>query len=496
MPSAITNVFVLMLENRSFDHMLGFSGITGQDATNGQATSIRGLTGTEANSYGGSSFAVIAGAAEAMPLDPGHEFADVLEQLAGAGATYVSAAYPPINNSGFVSDYVDSQTSGEGGATTNFGEIMQCFSAAQLPVLNALAREFALCDSWHCAIPGPTWPNRLFACAASSDGLDHSPTTAEILSWETVDGVTFEHGSLFDALGKKSASSWRIFSGDLFPMVAALKGVTLADISHFDEFAAQVSQPQYPWLYTWIEPNYGDVAAGTVKGGNSQHPRDGVSAGEALIKATYEAIRNSPHWDTSLLIITWDEHGGFYDHIAPPPATAPGDTQAGSKYNRFGFTFDQYGVRVPAIIVSPRIPRNTIDHRLYDHTSIAATIAAAFDLKSLTARDAVANNVLPLLSLPGARNDTPATLPDAIAAPATQAEPPGSVAAPDMNSTVDAGSLPLLVHVAMRHDISTSPTSEKHAILARVQSIQTRQQAADYIAEIRTRVQAAKAASQ
>lgn len=487
------NVFVLMLENRSFDHMLGFSGITGVDAANGQATSIRGLAGTEANSYGGTTYAVTAGAAETMPLDPGHEFPDVLEQLAGRGANYVSGNYPPLNNSGFVSDYVDSPTSGQGGATTNCGEIMRCFAAAQLPVLNALAREFAVCDSWHCAIPGPTWPNRLFACAASSDGLDHSPTTAEILTWETLDGVAFTHGSLFDALRKKSDTGWRIFSGDYFPMAAALKGVALADISHFDDFAAQVSKPEYPWLYTWLEPNYGDVAAGTFKGGNSQHPRDGVSAGEALIKATYEAIRNSPHWDTSLLIITWDEHGGFYDHVPPPPAIAPGDTQTGSKYNHFGFSFDQYGVRVPAVIVSPRIPRNTIDHRLYDHSSIAATLAAAFDLPSLTARDAAANSVLPLLSLAAARQDTPAVLPAATALPLTAAVQPAAAAQPDMSSSVDAGSLPLLVHVAMRHDIATSLPSDRHAILARVQAIQTRQQAADYIAEVRTKVQATKA---
>jgi phospholipase C len=482
-----------MLENRSFDHMLGFSGITGVDATNGQATSVRGLAGTESNDYRGTGYTVTAGAAEAMPLDPGHEFPDVLEQLAGSGATYVTGRYPPISNGGFVSDYVDSHTRAEGGATTNFGEIMRCFSAAQLPVLNTLAREFAVCDSWHCAIPGPTWPNRLFACAASSDGLDHSPTTAEILTWETLEGVTFVHGSLFDALKKKADTGWRIFSGDYLPMAAALKGVTLSDISHFDDFAAQVGKPEYPWLYTWIEPDYGDVAAGTFKGGNSQHPRDGVSAGEALIKATYEAIRNSPHWDTSLLIITWDEHGGFYDHVPPPPAIAPGDTQPGSKYNHFGFSFDQYGVRVPAVIVSPRIPRNTIDHRLYDHSSIAATIAAAFDLQSLTARDAAAGNLLPLLSLPSPRTDAPAMLPDAVAAPATRAIQLEPAAVPDMSGSVDAGSLPLLVHVAMRHDIATSPLSARHAILARVQAIQTRQQAADYLAEVRAKVQAAKA---
>jgi phospholipase C len=490
MPTSITNVFVLMLENRSFDHMLGFSNLTGMDAATGQSTPIRGLTGKEANSYSGSNFEVIAGADEMMPLDPGHEFPDVLEQLAGTGASYVSGRYPPINNSGFVSDYVDSRTAGQGGATTDCGEIMKCFSPEQLPVLNALAREFAVCDSWHCAVPGPTWPNRLFACAASSDGLDHSPTTAEILTWETLDGVSFTHGSLFDALKKKSDSGWRIFSGDLFPMAAALKGVALADIAHFDDFATQVNQPVYPWLLTWIEPDYGDVAAGTFKGGNSQHPRDGVTPGEALIKATYEAIRNSPHWNTSLLIVTWDEHGGFYDHVPPPPAIAPGDSQAGSKFNHFGFTFDQYGVRVPAIVVSPHIPRNTIDHRLYDHSSIAATLAAAFDLGTLTARDAAANTLVPLLSLADARADAPLTLPAVAplpAAPAVQA-----AAAPDMNGSVDAGSLPLLVHVAMRHDIATSPASDRHAILARVQAIQTRQQAADYIAGVRTKVRTLK----
>jgi len=127
----------------------------------------------------------------------------------------------------------------------------------------------------------------------------------------------------------------------------------------FQRVRSDVAKRDYPWLYTWIEPNYGDVASRTYKGGNSQHPLDGVTHGEALIKATYEAIRNSPHWNNSLLIVTWDEHGGFYDHVAPPRnAEPPGDTQPGSKYNQYGFTFGQYGVRVPAIVVSPLIPTN------------------------------------------------------------------------------------------------------------------------------------------
>jgi phospholipase C len=141
------------------------------------------------------------------------------------------------------------------------------------------------------------------------------------------------------------------------------------------------------------------MVSGTFKGGNSQHPMDGVPPGEALLKATYEAIRNSPHWNSSLLIVTWDEHGGFFDHATPPPAIPPGDTAPLSKYNQYGFTFAQYGVRVPAIIVSPYIQRNVIDHRLYDYSSIPATIEEAFDLPALTARDKAANSVMPLVNL-------------------------------------------------------------------------------------------------
>jgi phospholipase C len=247
----VTNIFVLMLENRSFDHMLGFSGLTGTDAVTGQQTALNGLTGTESNGYRGQPYPVTAGADETMPVDPGHEFLDVLEQLCGTNAAYPpDGTYPPMDNSGFVSDYAFSHTKGEGNAPGNFGEIMKCFSPDQLPVLTALARAFAVCDNWYASIPGPTWPNRLFACAASSSGLDHSPTSGEILTWETVDGFSFAQGSIFDALQRHSPTGWRVFAGDNFPFAAALKNIHLGDISHFDQFAASVASANYPWLYT------------------------------------------------------------------------------------------------------------------------------------------------------------------------------------------------------------------------------------------------------
>lgn len=486
----LTNIFVLMLENRSFDHMLGFSDITGFDAETGAPTIVKGLSGTESNGYRGQVYTVSRGADETMPVDPGHEFPDVLEELCGTNAAYLPGGnYPSINNSGFVSDYAFSHTKDEGDAPGNYGEILKCFSPEQLPVLNALAREFAVCDNWHASIPGPTWPNRLFAFAASSDGLDHSPTTAEMLTWETLDGIEFRNGTIFDALKRKSSNGWRIYSGDDFPLVAALKGITLVDIHKYDGFAADLAKDDYPWLFTWIEPNYGDMVFGTYKGGNSQHPMDGVTPGEALIKATYEAIRNSPHWNSSLLIVTWDEHGGFFDHARPPAAIAPGDTAPLSKYNQYGFTFAQYGVRVPAIIVSPYIRKNVIDHRLYDHSSIPATIEAAFDLPALTARDKAANSAIPLLNLANPRTDAPAAL-YATAAPGAQARGQN---APAPDSTVDRGSLPAFVHVAMRRDLTVSPAAQRHAILARVQAIQTRAQAKQYIDEVRAKIRAAQA---
>src|SRR5207248_8876348 len=141
----------------------------------------------------GKKYAVSKGADYRMPVDPRHEFQDVLHQLCGEESTYSKGGeYPPINNSGFVASYVAS-----GGSPA---EIMKCYTPAQLPVLNALAKEFVTCDNWLSSMPGPTWPNRMFAHAASSGGLDHSPTIFEIAQWEAISGFRFLNGTIFDRL--------------------------------------------------------------------------------------------------------------------------------------------------------------------------------------------------------------------------------------------------------------------------------------------------------
>ncbi|PYQ29951.1 MAG: hypothetical protein DMF56_09500 [Acidobacteria bacterium] len=144
--SKLEHVFLLMLENRSFDHMLGLSGITGTDAVTGAPTTIDGLAGTESNAYNGTTYAVSQPAPQQMPVDPGHEFTDTLIQLAGPGATYPAGGpYPPINNSGFVADYASSPSPHEGSAPGNYGEIMACFSRL-LGVPPLTARDQAASD--------------------------------------------------------------------------------------------------------------------------------------------------------------------------------------------------------------------------------------------------------------------------------------------------------------------------------------------------------------
>ncbi len=489
----IQHVFVLMLENHSFDHLLGFSGIEGTDAETKQPTKINGLTGDDSNSFNGITYKVQQPTEWDMPVDPGHEFLDTLKQLCGPGVPYVKGQpYPAINNSGFVADYVHSETPGEGDAPDNFGEIMKCFSPTQLPVLNALAKEFAVCDKWFSSMPGPTWPNRFFLHTTSSGGLDHSPTTEEIAEWETVAGVRFANGSIFDRLSKYD-NSWRIYRGDKFvsdgfPGVAALKGIHIWDAHPISDFKSDL-EGDYPWLYTFIEPSYGNILNNSYKGGTSQHPMDGIAGGEQLIKETYEAIRNSALWEQSLLIVLYDEHGGFYDHAAPQQATTPGDKIINPpSINKYGFDFTQYGIRVPAVIVSPFIPKNIIDHRLYDHASVPATIEQLFDLEPMTKRDAGANHLLPLLSLTQPRNDTPTTLPDPAALGiAAAAIVPADTGQGSM-APANKGSLPGFLHAALRSELKISPNENRPAILKRFKRIKTQADAKKYMEEVQQKV--------
>jgi phospholipase C len=492
----IQNVFVLMLENRSFDHLLGFSGISGTDAVSGLQTTVNGLSGTETNASNGTVGTVSHPADYAMMVDPGHEFTDVVCQLSGAGATYTPGGqYPAIDNSGFVASYAE--VCRKANQPRDVTEILKCYSPDQLPVLNALAQEFAICDRWHASMPGPTWPNRMFVHAASSAGLDHSPTTAETALWEIAAGFSFPNGDIFERISAKGLKRC-LYAGDNFPMIAALKGIQLDDIREYEKFAADL-QGTFPYNYVFIEPSY--ALLNDYKGSTSQHPLDDVRLGEGLIKSTYEAIRNSAIWKSSVLILTWDEHGGFFDHVSPPAAIAPGDTDLTAGHNKYGFTFERYGPRVPAIVISPWIPKNVVDHRLYDHSSIPASVEKLFGIEPLTKRDRAANSVLPLLSLDTARDDTPTTLPSPASPPGSEmvsmVKPPSAhyaqANASRPQDSVNDGSLPVILHAAMRQDIELSSPEERNRIIAKVAALKTRSDAAAYLAGVAAKRNAVKA---
>ena len=413
----IEHVFVLALENRSFDHMFGKSGITGVDLTGAPTTFNDGfnVASNELPNGGGTVFPTDPSDLhlKGVDKDPGHEWDDVITQLGGPNATWptVTGLYPPIDNSGFVHNYAST-----GSATPE--RMMTCFSPAQLPVLNALAREFVVCDKWFSSMPGPTFPNRFFMMAASSGGLDGSPSKLDIVTATTVEGYRFENGNIFDLLDQHCIP-WRIYEGDEFPASFLLSGMNLNALqgrfSDFEEFESDVQKLSFAPKFVFIEPKYGKDEFG-VQGpgdftcGNSMHPLDDVTRGERLIKDVYESIRKSPHWETSVLIVTFDEHGGFYDHVAPPPAVPPGDVETAS-YVQHDFSFDQLGVRVPALVISPHVPKGVIDHTVYDHTSILRTVEALWNMKPLTDRDRAANDLFPLLSLASPRTDAPLTLP-------------------------------------------------------------------------------------
>jgi phospholipase C len=417
----IEKVFVLMLENRSFDHMFAFAGLEGREATTGKRTVARVASPDvhfNSDPRSGERIFIRKPAQYAIPAkhkDPPHEFLDTYEQLCGPlgeGDDWSSrkGSYPApdrILNEGFVAAAVrDGSERPE--------NVMRCFSPDQVPVLTSLAREFAVCDAWFSSLPGPTWPNRFFVHAASSGGLDGSPSSFDSASSVAWDGYRFQNGTIFDRLDSR-CMPWRVFEGDQTPQVWSISGMhlhaLLGRFTNMDRFAAQVRQASFEPAYIFIEPSYGnflvDFACGT-----SQHPLDDVSRGERLIKQVYEAIRNSPHWETSVLVVTYDEHGGFYDHVRPPAAVAPGDRITDKDNNQHGFDFRQLGPRVPAIVISPLIPRGTIDHTGYDHTSILASVERLFGLKPLTARDAAANDFLHLFSLSEPRTDTPTELPE------------------------------------------------------------------------------------
>ena len=405
---AVEHVFVLMLENRSFDHLFGLS--------QRQATPVPSAAGLS------------SGAPDRCPSDPAHEFDDVQAQIHDGA---MDGFKDPLQRKGFTAD--------------------------RLPALNELASRYVLFDNWYSSVPGPTWPNRFFVHAASSGGLCTSPTslrtTGAIIA--AGDHFRFENGTLFDLIDKRYPGdpAWRVYHGDVTPQCLALPGMVgkyykgpryfrslyptqAPDGSPRDDgFAADVmSSAGYTPRYTFIEPNYAlqVVAGNDFMTGDSMHPCGLASAGDNLVRYVYDTLSGSPIWDSSVLLVVWDEHGGFYDHVAPPQATPPGDVEHNRAKGDDGadFRFDRFGVRVPAILVGPTVPTGKLGSELFpgqafDHASVVSTLRSLFDLGGpLTERDRAAP------TWDGCLATTPRTVDAALASKAISVDPTAPVPPP------------------------------------------------------------------
>jgi phospholipase C len=399
----IQHVVVLMLENRSFDSMLGRLYPNDPD--------YRGLTLRESNTYAGTVFPVwndsgMSPTTACIPTpDPGELFTDMNMQVFGDAAP--GGAAPTM--AGFAENYAQQKASSDG--TPKPGDVLHYFTPEQVPVISTLARAFGVSDCWHASTPCQTWPNRFFAHTGTSLGHVDNHTFP----------IPFPAQSLFHRL-EKGGRTWRVYFHDM-PQASLLRDIWLCAAFHFrgfNQFLADAHTGALP-SYSFIEPRYfTDLFLNNIP--NDAHPPHNVLYGEQLIAAVYNAVRSSPCWKQTLLIITCDEHGGCFDHV-PPPAAIPPDQNS-----QYGFAFDRYGVRVPAVLVSPFIPPGTKVRPLpdadgntcpFDHTSIVATVRALFlpGDPPLTARDAVAPTLLASLSLPAAANDGPANIDASLVAP-------------------------------------------------------------------------------
>jgi phospholipase C len=420
MLAQIQHVVVLMLENRSFDHMLGFLYADSQNVSPKTNQAFEGLTGNESNADA-SGKKVTVSRIEATTknayfkpgADPGEGYSATNNQLFG---TTTPPSSPVATNSGFVKDFAstlvwEKKEKRSIIAGTTESDIMAMFAPESLPILSGLARGYAVCDHWFSSAPTETMPNRIFATAGTSQGrVDdavHSFTVPSIF------GLMLQHGV-----------SWAVYGYDAPPLTRMnFPDTTNADDSHFGQFTDFQAAAGKGTLasFTFLEPSWG-------ASGNSQHPNYDVSLGEQLIHDVYYALRNGPAWNQTLLVITYDEHGGCYDHVSPPTNAVPPDDTPGEN----GFDFKRFGLRVPTVLVSPLIAEGTVFRvggaTPLDHTSILKTVEARWSLPALTARDAAAPSIEGVLTLATPRTDDPlqgVTLPvSKEASPHSKASPP------------------------------------------------------------------------
>jgi phospholipase C len=390
-----------MLENRSFDHLFGkWPGVAGlaQGSFSNRPAPLTppGPANSPIAAGQPALFSVTQG------QGPGHSLNDTNIQLFAKKAVPSGAALQAPNDRGFVMNYRTALAAdGFSGAGVDLSAVMQAFGPGQMPALSALAENFVLCDEWYAEVPGPTMPNRLYIHAATSAGWAYNDWTAAL-----------KNVTIYEQL-QTNSRSWAVYYSDQNE-VAQYSRINTQRASfklYESTFAADAAAGKLA-NYNFIIPRFaGSTADGPP---TSMHPPQDVRPGDELVADVYAALRSGPQWARSLLVVTFDEHGGYFDHADPPAAVnpdgvnspAPGDTASFAPK----FAFDRLGVRVPALLASPYLPKGVVSSTPLQHTSVLVTVRELFGIKgALTKRDAAAASFSALfLSAP--RSDTPSVL--------------------------------------------------------------------------------------
>jgi phospholipase C len=401
----IDHIVVLMMENRSFDHMLGYLSLEGV------VPEVDGLKAEYGNKDADGTFHACTPIGTRLinekVLDPGHGEKDVARQLKG-------------RNAGFVTTYARSLERNKkkvpypAGLVFDPTVVLGYQRASDVPVYDYIARNWAVCDRWFSSLPGPTWENRLFAVTggvgpkATPSIFGHVPKA-------------FKNAPIYDRpafVRWLDEADWRWYSHD--PGLLRLmdsryrpggsKGAGEDDnFAYFNRrtlferrtFLDDAHNGKLPHV-SWIDPNFVDFRAFGPPGSNDDHPPSRVMLGQELVLNVITALMRAPKkvWEKTLLLITYDEHGGFFDHVVPGDFPVAGDPNA------------SYGVRVPALAVSPWIDHG-VSHAVFDHTSIIKTILTRFSpdlkggLKAMGPRTRAAKDLGELLTAPKARPPAP-----------------------------------------------------------------------------------------
>jgi len=446
-----------MLENRSFDCMFGM--------LQAKVTGVDGLRGDETNPWhapNGSieqvrvwnDAALNAASATIPDPDPGELHDDIAMQLRGLNGD------APMG--GFVDNYMRQPAADR---PYDPKAVMHTFTPDQVPALSQLACSFGVSDRWFASAPCQTWPNRFFAHTGTAAGYVNNDPPHFPYMMPTV----------FGRLADKHCN-WRIYFHD-FPQAATLAKLWDDVPTHFRFFNAFLADAAAGTLpsYSFIEPRYfTDTVLNLIP--NDMHPPHNIGYGDQLVAQVYDAVRAGPHWKQTLLIVTIDEHGGCYDHVVPPAATPPDNLTPDN------VVFDRYGVRVPAVIVSPYVHAGSLIRPPgavpFDHTSIAATLRKLFGVQPLTARDAAAPDLLDALDT-RPDNDGPdrivaAAPPPAVAEVARVAnKPPNDLQASLAAAAVHLPTLGANVAAHIQRLIDAPPQLPEHATVMNAASAVT-----------------------